>query len=116
MRKLTAFSVMMMLVLCGCGSGCAHADAGDAAGAGSGDGAGTILVTAFESFGGEALNPTALVLERLPEAIGGYGIRRLLLPVEFIKAPALAIAEYDRLNPAAVIMLGEAGGTERHHA
>ena len=28
-----------------------------------------ILVTAFEPFGGDALNPTQLVLERLPEEV-----------------------------------------------
>ena len=43
-----------------------------------------ILVTAFEPFGGEKLNPTEMVLG--------------------------TIAEYDRLLPAAVIMLGQAGG------
>ena len=69
-----------------------------------------ILVTAFEPFGGERLNPTEMLLGKLPDAIGGYELRKLLLPVDFAAAPALAIAEYDRLSPAAVIMLGQAGG------
>lgn len=112
MRKWMALGIMAMLVLCGCGSGCAGADAEAAAGNDAGDtpGAGVILVTAFEPFGGEALNPTELVLEGLDDTIGGYAVHKLLLPVEFIKAPELAIAEYDRIMPAAVIMLGEAGG------
>lgn len=69
-----------------------------------------ILVTAFEPFGGEAINPTQRILERLPDAVGSYTIRKLLLPVEFVRAPALACAAYDALSPAAVIMLGQAGG------
>ena len=60
-----------------------------------------ILVTAFEPFGGEALNPTQMILEALPDTAGGCGIRKLLLPVEFKKAREMACAEYDRLSPAA---------------
>ncbi len=73
-------------------------------------GSGVIFVTAFEPFGGERINPTALVLERLPDCIGGRAIRKRLLPVEFIRAVEFARAEYDRLSPSAVIMLGQAGG------
>ena len=69
-----------------------------------------ILITAFEPFGGDDINPTALVLEKLPETIGGCSLRKLLLPVEFVRARELACAEYDRFSPSAVIMLGQAGG------
>jgi len=69
-----------------------------------------ILVTAFEPFGGETLNPSELVLRGLPNEIQGRNIHKLLLPVEFHRAPEEAIAEYDRLSPDAVIMLGQAGG------
>ena len=69
-----------------------------------------ILVTAFEPFGGEKLNPAEMVLGKLPDSVCGHAIRKLLLPVEYVKARELAIAEYDRLRPAAVVMLGQAGG------
>ena len=69
-----------------------------------------ILVTAFEPFGGEGLNPSEMVLHDLPNQIFGHSIHKLLLPVEFRRAPEEAIAEYDRLSPDAVIMLGQAGG------
>ena len=68
-----------------------------------------ILVTAFEPFGGDALNPTKLVLERLPETIGGCTIEKILLPVEFIRSREIACAAYDRIAPDAVVMLGLAG-------
>lgn len=69
-----------------------------------------ILITAFEAFGGEEINPTERVLEMLPDALGGFALRKVLLPVEFIKAREMAAEAYDKISPAAVIMLGQAGG------
>ncbi len=66
----------------------------------------TILITAFEPFGGNERNASAEVLRLLPEKIGRCGIRKLLLPVAFGKAAGRVLPE-----PAdAVFMLGEAGG------
>lgn len=69
-----------------------------------------ILVTAFEPFGDERLNPSEMVLDRLPDKIQGNDIIKLLLPVEFIRSGEVLLAEYDKLSPDAVIMLGQAGG------
>ncbi len=69
-----------------------------------------ILLTAFEAFGGDKINPTALILDRFPEEIGGLPVRKVLLPVEFIRVQEIAFSEYDACRPAAVIMLGQAGG------
>ena len=49
-----------------------------------------ILVTAFEPFGGEKLNPAEMILNDLPDETGGYEIRKLLLPVEFVRAREIA--------------------------
>ena len=70
---------------------------------------GPILVTAFEPFGGDKVNPTQMVLERLPEEIGGRRLEKVLLPVEFGRSRELACAAYDSVRPAAVVMLGLAG-------
>lgn len=69
-----------------------------------------ILVTGFEPFGGEKINPAQLVLESLPSEICGCEIRKLLLPVEFTGAREAAIKVYGEFSPDAVIMLGQAGG------
>ena len=69
-----------------------------------------ILVTGFEPFGGDAVNPTQMILDRLPDTVGDYRVYRLLLPVEFRRAPQLAAEACDALSPAAVILLGQAGG------
>jgi pyroglutamyl-peptidase len=69
-----------------------------------------ILVTAFEPFGGEKINPTELILRQLPDRIGAFALKKALLPVEFVRAREIACAEYDKLGPSAVVMLGQAGG------
>ena len=69
-----------------------------------------ILLTAFEPFGGESVNPSELILQKLPNEVNGYDIKKVLLPVDFVKAPTEAIKEYDKAKPQAVIMVGQAGG------
>ena len=70
----------------------------------------SILVTAFEPFDGEKLNPTENVLRCLPDTAEEFTIHKLLLPVEFRRSLELAVAAVDELSPDAVIMLGQAGG------
>lgn len=70
-----------------------------------------VLVTGFEAFGGEQVNPSALIAQNLQgQIIGGCRAACLVLPCEFgtaIKALKRAIRE---LRPGLVICLGQAGG------
>ena len=71
-----------------------------------------VLVTAFEPFGGETVNPSQLAAQRLAEGppIDGVELRTAFLPVVFgdaIDALKAAIAEHD---PEVVVCVGEAGG------
>lgn len=70
----------------------------------------TLLVTAFEPFGPDSVNPTEEALKALPGALGGAVVEKLLLPVEFERAPGLAEEAFDRISPDAVVLLGQAGG------
>ena len=64
-----------------------------------------ILITAFEPFGGAAVNASAEVLRLLPDIIAGCPVQKVLLPVVFGKAADQAL-QY----PADIIfLLGEAG-------
>ncbi len=67
-----------------------------------------ILLSAFEPFGGETVNPAKEALLRLE----GEGIYKLFLPVEYARAGELLISEIDRVRPDAVIMTGQAGGRD----
>ena len=69
-----------------------------------------ILVTAFDPFGGEQVNPAQQAVERLADTIGGAEIHKLIIPTMFGKASECVLAEMDRLRPDAVICVGQAGG------
>lgn len=72
-----------------------------------------ILVTGFEPFGGERVNPSAVLAERL--AIGNCEVTAQVLPVSFERAPREARRAVEALRPEAVICLGQAGGIDGLH-
>jgi pyroglutamyl-peptidase len=73
----------------------------------------SILLTGFEPFGGERLNPSALVAQRLHgRCVGGWPVTSRVLPCVFgdaIAALELALATQ---RPTLVVCLGQAGGRE----
>lgn len=73
-----------------------------------------ILITGFEPFDGERVNPSHEAGVRLAGVgIDGADCHYLRLPVERFRAVELAVAELRRLRPDAVIALGQAGGRAR---
>jgi len=69
-----------------------------------------ILVTGFEPFGGEALNPSWEAVRRLNGNTGDVRIERLLTPTTYAESIGTVTKAIDRLRPAAVVMVGQAGG------
>jgi pyroglutamyl-peptidase len=72
---------------------------------------GPILITGFMPFKGETLNPSALIIEKLkqdPEI--KLNLETLILPVVFKDSVKILLKEVDRLRPALILMLGQAGG------
>lgn len=69
-----------------------------------------ILLTAFDPFGGESINPAQEVAAALPERIGGAEIVKLWIPTVFGKAAEMTARAMDELRPDAVVSLGQAGG------
>ena len=69
-----------------------------------------VLVTGFEPFGGEALNPSWEVCERLPREIAGHRVETCLVPCAFRQAIEVVADAIERHRPAVVISLGQAGG------
>lgn len=70
----------------------------------------TLLITAFEPFGGESENPSALALGLLPETIGGIRLEKRLLEVTFLGAKDAVCRHVDEIKPDYAICLGQAGG------
>lgn len=71
---------------------------------------GGVLVTGFEPFGGEDVNPSWEICRLLPAAIGRSTIATLLVPTEFRRAIEVTAAAIENVEPALVILLGQAGG------
>lgn len=69
-----------------------------------------LLISGFEPFGGEEINPSWEAVRSLPDEIGGYSLSRLLLPVVFGRAASLAIDAAELLCPDAILCIGQAGG------
>lgn len=73
-----------------------------------------VLVTGFEPFGGEQINPSWEVVQRLlADPPPGLSIAGLPLPVERFRAIDLAVEAIERERPDLVLALGQAGGRAR---
>lgn len=72
-----------------------------------------VLLTGFEPFGGEPINPSWLAVERLEGAeIGGATIVARCLPCVFGAAMDALRREIEAHDPALVICTGQAGGRD----
>lgn len=69
-----------------------------------------ILVTGFDPFGGEAVNPAWEAVSRLPAETGGAEIVKLQVPTMFGRAPEAVLREVERLRPDFVVSVGQAAG------
>ncbi|MFC6463513.1 pyroglutamyl-peptidase I [Marinilactibacillus sp. GCM10026970] len=69
-----------------------------------------ILVTGFDPFGGESLNPAWEAVKKIPDTISGAEIKKVMIPTVFGKSADVtdeAIAEF---KPDYVLNIGQAGG------
>ena len=71
-----------------------------------------LLITGFEPFGGEKINPSWDAVCRLPSEIGEYSLTKLCLPVVFREAAERVIRETDEARPDVILCIGQAGGRE----
>ena len=69
-----------------------------------------ILVTGFDPFGGEQVNPALEAVKSLPSVIHGAEIRWVEIPTIFYKSAEVLEAEINRYHPDVVVCIGQAGG------
>ena len=69
-----------------------------------------VLVTGFEPFGGDPVNPSWEVCERLPASIGGTRVEVCRVPCEFRRAIEVVAEAIERHRPSLVVSLGLAAG------
>lgn len=72
-----------------------------------------LLISGFEPFGGEKINPSWDAVSNLPSVVGEYSIEKLLIPVEFSTAAQKIIKIADEICPDVIIAVGQAGGRDK---
>ena len=71
---------------------------------------GILLITGFDPFGGERVNPAWEAVKLLPERVGAFHLHKLQIPTVFGKASAMVLAEAEKLQPDVILCIGQAGG------
>ena len=69
-----------------------------------------ILLTAFEPFGGDTVNPAQEAVALVSDSIGGAEIVKIGVPVVFGKSIAVVAEAMERERPDVVLCIGQAGG------
>ena len=69
-----------------------------------------ILLTGFQPFGGETINPAYEILKSLPDSIAGHEIVKREIPVSYKQSIDAIKALLETEEPDIVISLGQAGG------
>ena len=69
-----------------------------------------VLVTGFDPFGGEKLNPALEAIKSLPSEIRGAEVRWLEVPTVFYKSAKILEEEIRIYQPDIVLCIGQAGG------
>ena len=70
----------------------------------------TILVTGFQPFGGQDVNPALEAVRALPEEIAGARIVQVEVPVTYRQAFEPVAAAIEEFSPDAVVCVGQAAG------
>lgn len=71
-----------------------------------------LLITGFEPFGGESINPSWEAVLRLPDTVGRYTLTKLRVPVVFKRGAEVIIEKALELKPDVILSIGQAGGRD----
>ena len=69
-----------------------------------------VLITGFDCFGGESINPALEAVKKLPDTIEGAEIIKLEIPTVFRKSLEKIEENIIKHNPDIVLSIGQAGG------
>ena len=69
-----------------------------------------ILITGFDPFGGEKINPAYEAVKLLPDQIAGAEVIKLEVPTVFGKGPQKTVDAIEEYQPDYVLCIGQAGG------
>ncbi|NLD82697.1 MAG: pyroglutamyl-peptidase I, partial [Clostridiales bacterium] len=69
-----------------------------------------ILLTAFEPFGGDTVNPAQVAVRMVPDEVAGAQIVKIDVPVVVGKSIEAVRRAMEKEQPDAVLCIGQAGG------
>lgn len=69
-----------------------------------------LLITGFDPFGGERINPAWEAVKLLPDTIGDYMLCKLEIPTVFGEAAQLVLEKARQVQPDVILCVGQAGG------
>ena len=69
-----------------------------------------LLITGFDPFGSETVNPSWEAVRLLPEAVGAYRLTKLQIPTVFGLAAEKVLSAAKELHPDMILCIGQAGG------
>lgn len=69
-----------------------------------------LLITGFDPFGGEKINPAWEAVKRLPDRLGEFVLEKRMVPTVFGEAGKVCLAEAERICPDVILCVGQAGG------
>ena len=71
-----------------------------------------LLITGFDPFGGETVNPSWEAVSRLPDTIGEYRLTKLQIPTVFSLAARTVLDAAGDDIPDVILCIGQAGGRD----
>ena len=69
-----------------------------------------LLITGFDPFGGELINPAWEAVKLLPDTIGEYNLYKLEIPTVYQRAGEKVLSAAQTLRPDVILCIGQAGG------
>ena len=71
-----------------------------------------LLITGFDPFGGETVNPSWEAVSRLPDTVGDYRLTKLQIPTVFSLAARTVLSAAGDDIPDVILCIGQAGGRD----
>lgn len=72
-----------------------------------------VLITGFNKFGGESINPSSLCVNSLPDVIDNIEIKKVTLPTVFKDSSRVLEENIKSFSPNIIICVGQAGGRSK---
>ena len=69
-----------------------------------------LIITGFDPFGGETVNPAWEAVCRLPDTVGDYRLTKLQIPTRFALAAEKVLEAAQADEPDVILCVGQAGG------